>query len=278
MRLAEAAAHLVPRRAAGVGSPPAATGPAPPRPAPPERVTAVVAGTLTAAPPLRSIAPRFRPANPPLGRAGGGAAAVLPSPPGLSQPRVRRTPGRVGARANLLVGAIAGLLAVAGLFAFWLVEVHPRISQAALVGDIQTRDHPQAVRCLALKGNGSVWACGVAYHAESVCYLANVSVLGSWHTQVANHKCDRLPALAGIPPTATAAGVALDLQRQAGSTITACAKGAGYHNRWLCVERDSSGPTCVYVRVVPWVPFATNATAPNACRKNPHLRIAFLGG
>ena len=173
---------------------------------------------------------------------------------------------------------MAGLLLVGGLAAFWLVELHPRISQAALVTHIQTRDHPQAVRCVALKSNGSVWACGVAFHAESVCYLANVSVFGSWHTQVANHKCDRLPALSSIPPAATAAGVALDLQRQAGSTITACAKGAGYHNRWLCVERDSSGPSCVYVRVVPWVPFTTNTTAPGACRKNPHLKVAFLGG
>jgi len=196
---------------------------------------------------------------------------VAPAPPAAPGAAARPRP------AHVLVGTVVGLLLVSGLAAFWLIEVHQRIGEATLVHGIQTRDHPQSVRCIPVKGNGSVWACGVAFHAESVCYLANVSVFGSWNTAVANHKCDRLSALGGIPPAPTAQGIALDLQRQAGGAVAACAKAEGYHNRWLCVERGSGGLACVFVRVVPWVPFATNAARPQACRKNPHLRVVYAG-
>lgn len=239
---------------------------------------------------LPPIIPRFQPAPPPPGDGTGDEPGSVQSPePQIwaslpyelpTQParpaRTLRTPGRAAARSHLLVGAVVTVLAVVALGAFWFVELHPRISQAALQRGVAARTGAPTVRCVASKTNGAVWTCGIIYGAESVCDLANVSVFGSWKTVAADsRRCTGEPALVGLVPKVTAAGVKVALQHDYGNTVAVCARATGYHSRWDCIGRTSSGTlVCTRVRAVAWTPFNPTSVPVKECEHVPGLRHA----
>lgn len=235
---------------------------------------------------LPPILPRFRPAPPPPG---GEPPADQPGLGPLPEPQIwtslpasvpsrsvrpGRTPRRAAARSHLLVGSVVAVLVAVALAAFWLVELHPRISQASLERDVAARTGAPTVHCVSAKTNGAVWTCGIVYGAESVCDLANVSVFGSWKTVAADsRRCTGEPALIGMAPKVTAAGVKVALQHDYGVAVQACARALGYHNRWDCLGRTGSGQfTCTLVRAVAWTPFNNSTISVKDCAKVPALR------
>jgi hypothetical protein len=174
---------------------------------------------------------------------------------------------------HLLVACVVAAIVAAVIGGFWFVELHPRISQSSLENDVAVRTGARAVRCFSDKRNGSVWTCGVVYGAESVCELANVSVLGSWRTATADPKhCTAIASLVALAPKITASGVRDAIEHDYGDSITACQPVAAHPNRWLCVGQASSGATCTNVRAVAWAQFAPSPERLAVCQRVPKLR------
>jgi len=252
-----------------------------------------ILGPSVSRPVIRPVAPAFRSAPPPPGRAVRDPERPPPAfqpvraadgmewvPPRPEPARARRTPGQATVRLHALVGVIVGLLLVAALGVLWLYEVHPRIGQLSLERGIATRIGAKgvSVRCVASKANGAVWTCAAVYDAESVCELASVSVLGDWNLVAANSKrCLAIPSLAALAPKITASGVRLAYAHDFGDSLTTCAAVPDHTNRWLCLGRGRNGPTCTSIRAVAWTPFASTAEALSVCERIPQLRHALAG-
>jgi hypothetical protein len=225
----------------------------------PERVAE--ATPETAPEPAAEARPEPEPAPPPAP-----IAPVRPDPLASPVKNVLRSHQRL---AYVLLAVI--LVASAG---YWVLRVHQRIGEGALEAGITKQQHAPTVRCAALQSNGAAWACAVVYRAESVCFIARVNVLGSWSTALGQHRCERIPRLAGLAPqNITAEMVATDIDRRQGSSDFVCGKLPSHKVRWACERPLATGGQCLVVRVIEWTSWNV-LDGGKTCARDPDLQKA----
>jgi hypothetical protein len=197
------------------------------------------------------------------------APALPPDPLG--------SPLRVALRSHLwLTGIVLAVLAV-GASGYWVLRVHQRIGEGTLEHQIAAREHAPTVRCAKLQSDGAAWACAAVYRAESVCLIAKVNALGSWSTAIGQHRCERVPQLAALPPQHFSfTAVQADIARQTGHKDFRCRKLPGHKVRWLCGRPPAPGGQCLVVRVVPWTSW-NETDGGRACDHFPTLQDALRG-
>ena len=201
---------------------------------------------------------------------------VVSAPPMRAGPRrPARSPFWAAVRSHLWLVAIVLVLIGAAGAAYWGLRVHQRIGETTLEHGITGREHATTVRCVEQQSNGAVWACGLVYHAESVCLIANVNPAGDWTTKPGVDLCSHRSALTALLPAKIASSaVEADLQTQFSLDVSKCAKIPTRKVRWACLVPGASSTTCLEVRVVPWAPWSTDSST--ACPHVPALRT-FLG-
>jgi hypothetical protein len=169
-----------------------------------------------------------------------------------------------------LLVTLAVLVAGAG---YWAVKVRQRADAATVAAQVG-REHPGArLACSELQANGSVWGCTVAYQAEYLCVLANVSVTGGISTAPGRHRCDGVPELKAIVPARpTAAAVEADVTRFAPGPKFACVRPGAGTSRWVCGRRAGSVVDCRLVALLPWQPLKLKPGG-DRCLKLPALQL-----
>lgn len=226
-------------------------------------------------PPERALAGPPAPVHVPYARTGA-EPDVVSAPPMRGAPlRPSRSPFWAAVRSHVWLVAIVVVLVGAAGTAYWTLRVHQRIEQTTLARGIAEREHATVVRCVEQQSNGSVWACGLVYNAESVCLIANVNPVGDWSTKPGIDLCSHRSALTALLPAAiTSRAVEADVRSQLSLAVSRCAKIPARKVRWACLGPGPSSTSCVEVRVVPWAQWTSDTST--ACEHIPALR-KFLG-
>lgn len=202
---------------------------------------------------------------------------VVSAPPTRGGPRrPGRSPFWAAVRSHLWLVVIVIVLVSAAGTAYWGLRVHQRIGETTLARAIAGREHATTVRCVEQQSNGAVWACGLVYHAESVCLIANVNPAGDWSTKPGIDLCSHRPELTALLPPITASAVEADLRTQFSLDVSKCAKIPLRKVRWACLGPASSSSSCLEVRIVPWTPWVTASST--ACTHVPPLRKSLGNG